>query len=317
MKPPRVGVLIVAYGSAPSMDDEAIWEYLQHILQYYRKTDPDSEEFEDLKQRYEAIGGSPLYSITEDIVQAVQSHLDEKFSGGFQAYLGMKHSPPFIDDVVSQMVEEGVSQAVTVALAPFRSRFSTDGYYQMVQETSARADNAIEWSFVDDWNLHPFFLKLWQTRIEDSLSSNEATATVVFTNHSLPDRIRSWQDPYPQQFEATARALARNCQLRGWTVAYQSRGGGDQCWLGPDLLEVLGQHEVQDNPSVLIAPIGFLMDHLEVLYDLDIQAFLAAKEMGIALQRTQMPNSDPLFIEMLVDVILKATEKKGLALHSS
>ena len=304
MRTPPVGVLIMAYGSAPSLDDEAIFGYLRHILQYYRKIDPKQEEFQHLKERYQAIGGSPLYSITENIIRAVQSAFALRSPERFRVYMAMKHSSPFVEDVVGRMAQDGVERAIAVALVPFRSRLSTDGYYRLVRETNTRLDKPILWSFVDDWNLHPLFLQLWQNRIEDALRLHDQSPAVIFTNHSLPAQIRKWKDPYSDQFEATAKALAEKCRLSKWTLAYQSEGGGNQPWLGPDLVAVLQEWKGRGHERFLVAPIGFLMDHLETLYDLDVEAQSEATEMGIELSRTPMPNDDPLLVALLTDVIV-------------
>lgn len=306
-----VGVLLMAYGSPPSMDDEAVYAYLRHILQFYRRTDPDPQAVAHLKERYQAIGGSPLYGITERLVAGLQHALDEAFPGHFRVYWAMKHSPPFIEDVVPQMARAGLRQAVGVALAPFRSRLSTDGYYRVVQEVNQGLTDPMAWTFVDDWHLHPLFLTLWQDRIEDACRGLPETALVVFTNHSLPERIRRWDDPYPAQFEATARALAERCRLTRWTVAYQSAGGGPEAWLGPDLMDVLRTYRKNGGTHALVAPIGFLMDHLEVLYDIDVEAQVEAQAMGLHLTRTRMPNDDPRLVALLTDIVGKAAGQHG------
>lgn len=303
MKSGSVGVLIMAYGSAPSLDDQAISDYLEHILQYYRKTKPTEEECRHLKERYQAVGGSPLYRITEDLSQALQNTLDKQFPERFQVYWGMKHSPPLIEDVVSQMAKDGVKQAIAMALAPFRSRLSSEGYYRLVQESNSSLDDPIQWSFAEDWNLHPLFLELWRNRIKDVLHRQEKTPTVIFTNHSLPARIQEWNDPYADQFEEAAKAVAKMCRLSRWSTAYQSEGAGNEPWLGPNLTDRLQELQEQGQKSFLVAPIGFLMDHLEILYDLDLKAQEKAKEMGIVLWRTEMPNDDPLLVDMLAELV--------------
>ena len=303
MKSGPVGVLIMAYGSAPSLDDQAISDYLRHILQYYRKAEPTEEECRNLKERYQAVGGSPLYRITEDLSQALQNTLDKRFPERFQVYWGMKHSPPLIEDVVSQMAKDGVKQAIAMALAPFRSRLSSEGYYRLVQESNSSLDDPIQWSFAEDWNLHPLFLELWRNRIEDILHRQEKPPTVIFTNHSLPARIQEWNDPYADQFEEAAKAVAKMCRLSRWTTAYQSEGAGSEPWLGPNLTDRLQELQEQGQESFLVAPIGFLMDHLEILYDLDLKAQEKAKEMGVVLSRTEMPNDDPLLVAMLAELV--------------
>ncbi len=303
MKSSFLGVLIMAYGSAPSLDDQAIFRYLQHILQYYRKTEPTQEEFQDLKERYHSVGGSPLYTVTEKIAEALQDTLNLSVPESFRVYLAMKHSPPFIEDRVSQMAEAGVRQAIAVALAPFRSRLSTEGYYRLVRESNKQLGEPIQWSFVQNWNLHPLFLELWRNRIEETLHLQDRTPTVIFTNHSLPARIEKWRDPYTDEFERTAQALAKKCRLSQWTIAYQSDGGGSEPWLGPQLQDVLRDLRAEGKETCLLAPIGFLMDHLEILYDLDVKAQEQAKEIGIKLSRTQMPNDDPLLVKMLSELV--------------
>ncbi|MDA2935098.1 ferrochelatase [Acidobacteria bacterium AH-259-D05] len=298
-----VGALIMAYGSTPSLDDQDIFEYLRHILLHYRKTGPTQEEFQDLKERYQAIGGSPLYTVTERIVQAVQNTLNMKSPGRFQVHMAMKHSPPLIENVVREMANHGVSQAVGVALAPFRSRLSSDAYYRLVQEVNHQLDRPIQWSFAGDWNLHPLFLELWSQAIEDVLEGQDPIPMIIFTNHSLPARIQEWKDPYSDQFEKTAQALAEKCHLSKWTTAYQSEGGDNQSWLGPSLKAVLQEEKNQENNAFLVVPIGFVMDHLEILYDLDVKAQAEAETRGISMARTPMPNDHPLLVAMLADLI--------------
>ncbi|MFB3068393.1 MAG: ferrochelatase [Acidobacteriota bacterium] len=303
MKSSSLGVLIMAYGSAPSLDDQAIFRYLQHILQYYRKTEPTQEEFQNLKERYHSVGGSPLYSVAEKIAAALQDTLDLSLPERFRVYLAMKHSPPFIEDRVSQMADSGIRQAIAVALAPFRSRLSTEGYYQLVRDSNHQLGEPIQWSFVQNWNIHPLFLELWRSRIEETLHLQDTTPTVIFTNHSLPARIEEWKDPYTNEFEMAAQALAKKCRLSQWTIAYQSDGGGSEPWLGPNLQDVLRDLRTEGKETCLLAPIGFLMDHLEILYDLDVSAQAQAKEIGMRLSRTQMPNDDPLLVKMLSDLV--------------
>ena len=306
MTHPKTGVLVMAYGSAPTLDDEAIRRYLTHILQYYRGVDPTRAEFEHLKERYQAVGGSPLYPLTEHIVDSLQEKLSERLQNGCRAYLAMKHSPPYIEESVERMAREGITRAAAVALAPFRSRLSTDGYYKLVRDQSEKLDRPIQWSFAGDWNLQPRFLDLWTGLIRKALGKAGNAPLVVFTNHSLPARIRQWRDPYPDQFEATAAALAERSGLSDWTIAYQSRGGGDQPWLGPDLCELMSEHHREGRKSFLAIPIGFLMDHLETLYDLDVEAAKHAKTLGIQFSRTAMPNDHPLLVEALAEIVENA-----------
>lgn len=296
----------MAYGSAPSLAERDVRQYLTHILQFYRKSDPADGEVEDLTARYEAVGGSPLYEVTERLVAATQAVLDREEPGAYRVRLAMKHSPPFIEDMVRAIAAEGAVRAVGVALAPFRSRLSTEGYLRLVCETNAGLDEPVEWAFAGDWHLHPGFLDLWQERIEERLEELDEGPVVVFTNHSLPARVRDWDDPYERQFRATAEALAARCGLTRWSAAYQSEGGGGVPWLGPGLDAALVEWKAKGAGSVLVVPIGFLMDHLEVLYDVDIAARQQAREAGVALYRTRMPNDDPQLVALLGDIVRRA-----------
>jgi ferrochelatase len=293
----------MAYGSPSSLDEKNLSEYLRHILVHYRQTEPTEEEIQHLKKRYEAIGGSPLYSITEHIAQAVQETLNLGSPGRFKVHMAMKHSTPLIGDVVREMSDSGLTQAVAVALAPFRSRLSSDAYYKIVQQTNNQLERPLQWSFAGNWHLHPRFLELWSKGIEESLSKHSEAPLVIFTNHSLPARIQEWNDPYAQQFEMTARALAKMCGLSKWTTAFQSAGGGNQPWLGPRLLDVLQKSKAEGISTFLLAPVGFLMEHLEILYDLDVEGQGEAQRMGISLERTAMPNNHPLLASLLADLI--------------
>ena len=307
--PVPTAVLIMAYGTSPSLEEHDIRAYLRHILQFYQKTDPTDEEVQNLKHRLEAAGGSPLYDITERIAHAVQRALDTASPDAFHVRTAMKHSPPFIEDVVEELGRDGHTHGIGVALAPFRSRLSTDGYYKLIADASAAQPNPMTWSFVESWNLHPRFLELWEQLIRDALESMPRDTTVVFTNHSLPTRVNHWNDPYPGEFEATARALAARLCLPACTTAYQSAGGGNQPWLGPDVGQVIGELVSRSRRNFLAAPIGFLMDHLEVRYDLDIEGKRGARNLGATLERTKMPNDDPLLVGALVDAIERANRR--------
>lgn len=301
-----IAVLLMAYGSASSLEDDDVRSYLAHILQFYRRRSPTNEEVQDLKARYEAVGGSPLCDITARIVEGTQGALDLAQPGVFKVRMAMKHSSPSIEEMACRVAADGFERGVAVALAPFHSPLSTEGYYKLVSDANAALPRPLEWRCADDWHLHPTFLELWERRIADALSSIDGDPVVVFTNHSLPARIQEGSDPYTAQFEATAGALADRQGLENWATAYQSAGRGGVPWLGPTLLDVIGQWVQRGRESFMVVPIGFLMDHLEILYDLDVEARETARQLGIRLYRTRMPNDDPSLVEMLVDVILHA-----------
>ncbi len=303
-KPPRANgtpVLLMAYGSAPTNTEEAIRTYLDDVLGHYRGATATDAEVADLKARYEAIGGSPLYDVTGRVARALQNALD-RGQEVFDVRVAMRHSPPFIEDAVRAVSKTGAKSGIAIALAPFGSRLTSQAYYKEVEKASQGCD--LTWWYANDWNLHPQFLTLWERLIKQALDKTGATGTVVvFTNHSLPARILNWNDPYPTQFSAMAGELADRLNLDRWSLAFQSAGKGNQLWLGPSLFEVVGDWISQGIKDFVIAPIGFLVDHLEVRFDLDIDAANMAKELGVSLRRTEMPNDEDEMIELLVDLV--------------
>jgi ferrochelatase len=298
----------MAYGSAQSLDEESVRAYLTHILQFYRHAVPTDDEVRNLRERYQAVGGSPLYDITARIITATQRALDLAAPGAFRVFMAMKHSSPTIEDRVRRIAKEGFSRAIGLPLVPFRSRLSTEGYYKLIREVNRELPKPIEWCFPGDWNLHPMFLALWHRRVVDARRSIDGEPYVVFTNHSLPGRIMEWGDPYPKQFEETASALAKRCGLHQWSIAYQSAGGGRGTWLGPALNDVLAELIGTGYRAIVLAPLGFVMDHLEVLYDLDRDAVQMGREHGVEVTRARMPNDDPLLVAMLADVVRGALQ---------
>ena len=302
-------VLLMAYGSAPTDEEEGVRAYLDDVLGHYRGATATDAEVADLKARYEAIGGSPLYDVTGRVARALQNALD-RGQEVFDVRVAMRHSPPFIGDAVRAALETGAKSGIAVALAPFASRLTTEAYYKDVEEASEGRD--LTWRYPDDWNLHPQFLALWERLIKQALEETDGKDTVVvFTNHSLPVPNLNLDDPYVAQFSATAKELADRLGLDRWSVAFQSAGKGNQPWLGPTLFEVVGDWISQGAQDFVIAPIGFLVDHLEVRFDLDVDAAKMATELGVSLRRTEMPNDEVEMVELLVDLVQTATARAG------
>ncbi|MBI2236906.1 MAG: ferrochelatase [Actinobacteria bacterium] len=291
----------MAYGTASGPDD---------IERYY--TDirggrpPSPELLLELTRRFAAIGnGFRLLDTTRAQAEGLERELNAERPGAFKTYLGMKHSPPFIPEGVAKMREHGIERAVGIVMAPHYSRLSVEAYVARVE--AALADGGPEFSFVRQWHDHPLFIALLASRVSEALGrlapAEREGAAVVFSAHSLPARILEWNDPYPDQLRETADLVAERLGLSTWTTGWQSAGRTPEPWLGPPVDEVIRELASKGHPAVVVCSAGFVADHLETLYDLDIEAQGVAREAGIRLVRTEMPNADPRFLEVLAAVV--------------
>jgi ferrochelatase len=306
MANPPTAVLLLAYGSPETPDQ--VEPYFRHIR---GGRAPSPEAVENLQQRYAAIGGrTPLLAITTETARGLQSALDARAPGEYRTYVGMKHWHPFIGDVIPQIAADGVRRVVAVVLAPHYSRMSVGGYRQYVQDANAKLGAPMEIAFVESWHLRPEFVGLMADRVRDGLAAfppRERDETrVVFSAHSLPVRIRTWDDPYESQLLASCAAVAREAGLTRWDFAWQSAGHTGEPWLGPDIVDYLGELHAAGVRSVLSVPIGFVSEHLEVLFDIDREAVTRAESLGMTLRRTRMPNATPELIAVLDAIVADA-----------
>ncbi|MGG1515759.1 ferrochelatase [Paenibacillus oryzisoli] len=328
MSKQRIGVLVMSYGTPESLDQ--VEAYYTHIR---RGHPPTAEQLHELTSRYEAIVGGffPLRENTNKQVQGLEATLRQEHPEvEFVCYQGLKHAHPYIEDGVEQMVKDGIQEAVGVVLAPHYSVMSVGGYVKRAQD---KADElGLKISFVRDYHLHEKLIDALQTRVENALGKfegNRDEVRVMFTAHSLPAKILEMKDPYPDQLQATSKAIADRVGITNWQFGWQSAGQTATPWLGPDILDVM-QTVVKAGRSpngellahasreeavrkILLCPIGFVSDHLEVLYDIDIEAQALAKELGIQLERTESLNTDPLYMETLSDVVYKKWQETKLA----
>jgi ferrochelatase len=217
----------------------------------------------------------------------------------------MKHWHPYIEQAVQELAEEGIQRAVGLILAPHYSTRSVAEYYGYVEEAQQKLGTAIEVERIDQWHLFPPFLDAVRRRIESQLDEFPpgADVTVVFTAHSLPEKILQSGDPYPDQLLETSEALAEAIGIQRWTFSYQSAGRTPDPWLGPDLVDTVHRLAHEGVKNILVASIGFVSDHLEILYDIDYEAQEAAREEGITLRRTEMLNASTDFVEGLVALV--------------
>jgi ferrochelatase len=297
------GILLLAYGSPDTPED--VEPYFRHIR---GGRAPSPEAVEGLRRRYELIGGrTPLLSITRETATRLQATLDARAPGEYRTYVAMKHWHPFIGDVVPRIAADGVRRLVAIVLAPHYSRMSVGSYRQYVEDAIAKLDVPMDLTFVESWHLEPAFISLIAGRVRDGLTgfpdADRAETRVVFSAHSLPVRIRTWDDPYEAQLIASCDAVARDVGLDNWRFAWQSAGHTGEPWLGPDIVDYLETLHGQGVRNVLSVPIGFVCDHLEVLFDIDHEAAEKATALGMTLRRTRMPNATPELIAVLEQIV--------------
>ena len=296
----EAAVLLMAYGTPNSTDE--IEPYLTDI-RGGRK--PRPQAVEDLKKRYLRIGGrSPLLDITRAQALALEKQLT---SDGMKArvYVGMKHWHPYIREVVPQIIDDGYDRIISIVLAPHYSQMSIGGYKSTL-EVAVTSLSRLSVDFVESWYDHPVFHRAVQERIEKALRGFAAPQKVelLFTAHSLPEHILATNDPYPAQLESSCRSVATLMGRKEWSFAYQSAGETDDKWLGPDLIDYLRELQLPRNlPGVLVVPIGFVADHLEILFDIDVEAQEFARSIGLNLKRTESLNTSPTFISALADIV--------------
>ncbi|MBG9736387.1 ferrochelatase [Paenibacillus alvei] len=307
----KVGVLVMSYGTPCSMEE--IEPYYTHIR---RGNPPSAEQLAELKERYEAIVGGvfPLRENTDRQVAGLQHTLDRLTAGmdmQYVCYQGLKHAQPYIEDGVAAMAKDGITEAVSIVLAPHYSVMSVGGYNKRAQEEAAK--HGIQMKCVNSYHLHPELIDALAKRVNEQLEAFvtegavRGEVEVLFSAHSLPARILEMNDPYPDELNATAAAVAKQCGLKGgqWRFTWQSAGQTAMPWLGPDILDTLVAVAEEGAKWVLSAPIGFVSDHLEVLYDLDIEALRTAEQLQIGFKRIRMLNDDPQYMLVLADTIMK------------
>ncbi len=309
-----VGVLVMAYGTASGPDD---------IERYY--TDirggraPSPEHLAELTDRYAAIGNVfPLL----DTTRAQAEGLVDRLNGHetvYRAYLGMKHSPPSIADALGQMRADGVEQAVGIVMAPHWSGMSVETYVERVRGALDALGDGPMFSFVRSYHAHPSFVKFLATRVSDVLAGlppeERDEAMVLFTAHSLPTRVLGDGSlrcktcdcadscRYRDGLQETADLVAATLGLERFGIAWQSAGRTPDPWWGPPVEEAILEAAAMGRPAVVVCSAGFVADHLEILYDLDIEAKTVAEGAGIRFARTEMPNAEPSYLDVLAEVV--------------
>ncbi|GGB02166.1 ferrochelatase [Macrococcus hajekii] len=298
----KKGLLVMAYGTPYKEED--IEPYYTHIR---RGRKPSEEALQDLKDRYKAIGGiSPLAGMTERQAEELRDALNKATGEDYTLYIGLKHIAPFIEDAVKQMADDGITEAVTLVLAPHFSNFSVGSYNKRAAEEADKY--GIKLHHVNDFYKQDKFIQYWTERIDTELeriTEAEWNDTVLIVSaHSLPEKIKESGDPYPDQLAETARLIAERSNIihveRGW----QSEGNTPDPWLGPDVQDLTrALHEQKGYKNYIYTPVGFVCEHLEVLYDNDVECKVICDELGLNYYRPEMPGTHPLFIGAMVDEI--------------
>jgi ferrochelatase len=302
-----VGVLVMAYGTPRSRED--IEAYYTDIR---RGRTPPPDLLADLVRRYDAVlartgggagdgAGFPLRIITDRQVAGIAAALDAQHPGGYAVTLGTKHSTPSIEDGVAELAGRGVERVVGLVLAPHYSTFSVGEYAGRLR--AAAATYGLETDTVASWHLLPAYVEFLAGAVEAARTRLPPEAEVVFTAHSLPARILASGDPYPEQLAATAAAVAAAAGVRTWSVGWQSAGRTPEPWLGPDVLDLVRDRAAAGAAGLVVCACGFVADHLEVAYDLDIEAAGLAAELGLAFARTASVNDDPTVLAALAGLV--------------
>lgn len=305
----RVGVVVMAYGTPASPDD--IEEYYTDIR---RGRPPSPEQLADLVGRYQAIGGvSPLAARTEAQRAAIETALDRIEPGRYRVVLGQKHASPTIEDAVDQLAGDGIAHVVGVVLAPHYSSVSIGQYLERLEH--AATEHHMESVGIRSWATESSFVQHIADDLRRRLDTMPGTTAVLFTAHSLPSRVIAAGDPYPDELRSTAVAVAELAGLiehEDWQIAWQSAGRTPEPWLGPDILEVIDSFAARpERPDgVLVAAVGFVADHLEVLYDLDIEARGVAEDHGLAFDRTSCVNDETAVMTMLAERVDELTHER-------
>ena len=306
----KMGLLVMAYGTPKKVED--LERYYTHIR---RGRKPSPEMVKELRERYEAIGGiSPLGRITAEQTEKLEQHLNQiQDEIEFKMYLGLKHIEPFIEDVIQEMHNDGIKEAVSIVLAPHFSTFSVQSYNGRAKEEAEKIGGPAITS-IESWYQEPKFIDYWANKVREIYQqmpqAEKESSMLIVSAHSLPERIVQIGDPYPEQLQETADLIAKAADIKDYTVGWQSAGKTPEPWIGPDVQDLtLELYEEEGYKAFVYAPVGFVADHLEVLFDNDIECRAVTDKVGASYYRPEMPNAQPEFIDAMATVILKSLLK--------
>ena len=298
-----IGVLVMAYGTPGSREE---------VEPYYTKIrhgrPPTEEQLADLVRRYDAIGGiSPLAERTAAQVSGLASALDKRWPGAYEVRFGSKYTDPSIEAAIESFVADGITTVVAVTLTPHSASMGSKEYLDRAKAAMGDRGAII---CIEHWYDMPGFAELMAERVRSAIDQLpdglQEAPLVLFTAHSLPQRILEAGDPYPDQLAESGAQIAEAAHLSNYEIAWQSAGRTPDPWIGPDILEVIAELPERSVGALVICPVGFVADHLEVLFDIDIEAQQLAKTVGVALTRTASLNDDPDFLRLLAQRVVEA-----------
>jgi len=294
-------LLLLAFGGPRSLDEVELF-----LTRLFRGRKPSAGQLERVKERYRLIGSrSPLPEITLKQARALEESLKSK-GYRFTSYVGMRYGHPPIEETLKEILRDGIREVIALPMAPFRSSASTGAYIEELGHIRKNIREKIEICFVVGWHLHPLFLDAIQERIEEGLKQftpeQKKRVHLIFSAHSLPKSLVE-NEPYVKDIEESVRGVVKKLEPLPWHIAFQSRGMGPEEWLGPDVESVLTELSQQKIREALIIPIGFVADHVEVLYDIDVLYRRKAESLGMILKRTNSLNSSEKFIEALSRIV--------------
>jgi protoporphyrin/coproporphyrin ferrochelatase len=299
--PDPSAVLLMGYGSPGSAED--LPGYLTDVL----GRPPTDEIVDEYRRRYDLIGGSPQ----NRVLGSLRTKLEERLRAdgdGRRVYLGTKHWSPHIADVLPAIAADGFAHVTAIPLSPYASTWIMEPYLRAVERGRAASARPLTVSVRGGWHTNSHLIAYWRDAIR---TANEASGgAVLLSAHSLPKRYADGGDPYPKLLDATSNAIASAAELSRWTFAFQSAGNTTEPWLGPDITEVMVDWQRRGVTDQLVASFGFVFDHLETLYDLDVVVRAFAEERGIPYRRAPMPNDDDRIVAALADVARRPDDRK-------
>ncbi len=308
-----IGVLVMAYGGPGSLDE--VGPYLADI----RGGRPTSEELlHEITERYRQIGGrSPILELTTAQAQGIELALNDDVASAagvrYRTYVGMRHWHPYIGDVVAEMLADKVDEIVGVVMAPHYSRMSIGAYMGKLDKALLESGTDIPVHKIESWKDEPSFIDAVAGRIQIALlkfpDEIRADVPILFTAHSLPARILESGDPYPEELQTSVRLVVEKLRPNDHRWAFQSQGATAEPWLGPTVEDTLQQLADEGHANLLLVPIGFVCDHVEVLFDVDIEHRHQAEELGIRLERIDMLNDDPGLVNAVANAVRQAARQ--------